>query len=204
MDISLALAARCDACLRTGRSPGADREAEAIRARGRPVYERVEDVPPVIPLAADARPILWFDDFRAGDRFETGTLTVDEAEVAAFASAYDPQPFHMDSEAGAKSMFGRMVASGWHTAGLTMRLIVTGGFRMGSGVIGVGADELRWKAVLPGDRLRVVGEVVEARASANRPDRGIVRVRYRTLNQNDEEAQHIVATHIVLKRPAAG
>jgi acyl dehydratase/N-acetylglutamate synthase-like GNAT family acetyltransferase len=144
----------------------------------------------------------WFDDFRVGDRFDGPSHTVTEAEIIAFASQWDPQPFHLDAEAAPASLFGRLVASGWHTASLTMRLMVQSRVFSGSGMIGVSVDGLTWPVpTLPGDTLQVHAEILEARVSASKPDRGILKVRVTTTNQRGELAQSFVATQIARRRP---
>ena len=111
---------------------------------------------------------------------------MDAAGIKQFAAEFDPQPFHLDEEAAKASLFAGLAASGWHTAGMTMRLIVEGPFRPAGGVIGAGIDEFRWpKPVRPGDVLRVVSEVIESRESKSRPTIGIVRVRHTTLFRSD-------------------
>ncbi len=144
----------------------------------------------------------WFDDFRVGDRFDGPSHTVSQAEIIAFASQWDPQPFHIDVEAAPASLFGQLVASGWHTASLTMRLMVQSGVFSGSGMIGVAVDDLRWPApTLPGDTLQVHAEILEARVSSSKPDRGILKVKVTTTNQRGEVAQSFVATQIARRRP---
>ena len=125
----------------------------------------------------------YFEDFNVGDIFETASYTLSREEVIEFARMYDPQPFHLDDAAAADSFFGRLVASGWQTAAITMKLIVESSAFEG-GVIGAGVDELRWTApVAPGDTLRVTGEVVEKLQRPGKKTRGIVRFRMETSNQ---------------------
>jgi acyl dehydratase len=124
-------------------------------------------------------------------------------EITAFAAQYDPQPFHLDDAAARQTMFGGLAASGWHTAALTMRLLVGGEFRPAGGIIGGGMDELRWPRPLrPGDTLRLETEVMEVRPSRSRPQQGLVKARTTTFNQHDEPVQVIVANLIVPRRPA--
>jgi len=128
----------------------------------------------------------FLDDFAVGERFETAALTVSAEDGFAFARAYDPQPFHLDADAAARSIFGELTISGWHTTALTMRLVVESGVMRETGIIGSGIDDLRWLApVKPGDTLRVRGEIVERVRSQRRPGRGTLRVRLETLNQHD-------------------
>lgn len=140
----------------------------------------------------------YLDDLTPGDRFTGGSVTVTEADILAFATAYDPQPFHLDAEAAKGTVFGGLAASGWHTAAITMRLIVDSDARFAGGFVGLGVEELSWpKAVRPGDTLRVEGTVLEIRRSDKRPDRGIARVRAETFNQHDEVVQRWTANLLV-------
>jgi acyl dehydratase len=126
----------------------------------------------------------YFEDFNVGDVFESGSYSLTRDDSIGFARVYDPQAFHLDDAAGEQSFFGRLVASGWHTAAITMKLIVESGTFAG-GIIGAGVDELRWTApVAPGDTLRVRGEVIEKQARPGK-NRGIVRFRMETFNQDD-------------------
>ena len=146
---------------------------------------------------------LYFEDLAVGQTFGTGTVTVKPEEVKAFAAEFDPQPFHLDEGAARESPFGGLVASGWHTAALTMRLLVGGELRVVGGLIGMGVEELRWpRPVRPGDVLRVESEVLGLRPSQSQPDRGIVRVRNTTLNQKGQPVMVQVVTMIVPKRPS--
>ncbi len=143
----------------------------------------------------------YLDDLTVGRRFTTGAVTVDAAAIRAFAAEYDPQPFHLDDAAARASLFGRLVASGWHTMALTMRLLVEGGLQPAWGLIGLGADELRWpRPVEPGDVLQVEWEVIETRPSASKPDRGIARLRVTTRNQRGEVVLALVTTVLVPRR----
>lgn len=143
----------------------------------------------------------FFEDFRPGDVTDTGSVTVTREEIVAFARQFDPQPFHVDEDAARRSPFGGLIASGWHTASLCMRLIVA---LLGpdSGSLGSpGVDELRWlKPVRPGDELSVSAEVLEAIPSRSKPDRGLVKFRYTMRNQNGEEVMTMIALGLVLRR----
>jgi len=144
----------------------------------------------------------YLEDFAVGDRYAGGTVTVDLAAIQAFAAAYDPQPFHLDEEAARVSIFGRLVASGWHTMAATMRLLVEGELRSLWGLVGLGADDLRWpKPVFPGDTLSAEWEVLELRPSASRPDRGTARLRVTTRNQRGEIVLTLITTILVPRRP---
>ena len=148
----------------------------------------------------------YFEDFAVGQRFGSGRRRVDAAEIKAFAARYDPQPFHLDEQAAAGTIFGGLAASGWHTAAVTMRLAVEGDMRPAGGFVGVGVEELRWpRPVRPGDELRVESEVLEVRPSRSRPGEGLVKARVTTLNQRDEPVQVFVANLLVARRaPGSG
>lgn len=145
----------------------------------------------------------YLEDFAAGQTFVTsGRIRVEAERVKAFAAEFDPQPFHQDEEAAARSPFGKLAASGWHTAAITMRLLVGSDFSPANGIIGAGFDELRWpRPVYPGDELRVESEILEVRPSKSRPEQGLVKVRTTTLNQNGEAVQISVGNLIVPRRP---
>jgi acyl dehydratase len=147
----------------------------------------------------------YFEDFSAGQIFKpSGRVRVDKDAIIAFASQYDPQPFHLDEEAARQSIFGRLVASGWHTAALTMSLIARSEYRPAGGTIGLGFEGMRWPApVLPGDELRIETEVLETRPSQSRPDRGLLKFRTRTLNQRDQVVQELISNIMVPRRAAA-
>jgi acyl dehydratase len=145
----------------------------------------------------------FFEDFAVGQVFKpSGRVRVEKDEIMAFAKKFDPQPFHLDEEAGRKSIFGGLVASGWHTAAMTMSLVARSEFRPIGGTIGLGFDGLRWPVpVHPGDELRIESEVLEMRLSKSRPDRGLMKMRTRTLNQNGAMVQELIATALVPRRP---
>ena len=146
---------------------------------------------------------LYFEDLSVGQTFGTGTVTVESEKIKAFAAEFDPQPFHLDEDAARASVFGGLVASGWHTAALTMKLLVGGELQVVGGLIGLGAEELRWpRPVHPGDVLRVRCEVLGVRPSKSQPDRGLVRVRNTTLNQDGQPVMVQVVTMIVPRRPS--
>ena len=144
----------------------------------------------------------YLEDLHVGDRFNSGPYEVTEADIINFAREFDPQPFHLDVERARQSIFGGLVASGWHTAAITMRLLVTCGLNLVGGAVGLGANELRWpRPVRPGDVLRLELEIVEVRPSRSKPDRGTVRLRYVTRNQKNEVVMTLEATALVPKRP---
>jgi acyl dehydratase len=146
----------------------------------------------------------YFEDFAAGQVFKpSGRVRVEKDEIIAFAKTFDPQPFHLDEEAARRSIFGTLVASGWHTAALTMSLIARSEYRAAGGTVGLGFESLRWPIpVRPGDELRIESEVLETRPSKSRPDRGVLKMRTRTFNQNGEIVQEVVANGMVPRRPA--
>src|SRR5215469_10240317 len=145
---------------------------------------------------------LCLDDFHVGQRFVSGTHRVDAEEIKAFARQFDPQPFHLDEAAARRTLLGGLVASGWHTAAVTMRLQVEQGLPIAGGIIGIGG-ELSWpKPTRPGDTLRVVSEIKDVTPSRSRPDRGVVRVRSETRNQRDEVVQILDAKLLVPRRAA--
>jgi acyl dehydratase len=147
----------------------------------------------------------YYEDFAVGElKRPRGRVRVDKDAIVDFAQKFDPQPFHLDDEGGRKSIFGRMVASGWHTAALTMSLVAASEYRAVTGTIGMGFDKMLWPMpVYPGDELRIETEVLEMRPSRTRPDRGLIKFRTRTLNQNDEVVQELIANAMVPRRHAA-
>lgn len=149
-----------------------------------------------------SRDPLYLDDLKVGDTFQSATHALDAGQIKGFAQQFDPQPFHLDEIAARESMFGGLAASGWHTAAITMRLLVTSGPRFANGIVGAGG-EVEWKApTRPGDVLRVHSEVVSVTPSRSRPDRGLVVLRSDTLNQRDEVVQTLTAKLMVVRRPA--
>jgi acyl dehydratase len=139
-----------------------------------------------------------FDDLHAGDRVELGTVTVTEAEILEFARAYDPQPFHVDADAAARSPYGGLIASGWHTGSLFMRLLATAFLNDTDSLGSPGMEELRWPApVRPGDTLRGELEILETRPSASRPEVGIVRSRGTLTNADGVTVLSLVATNFL-------
>ncbi|HEY0523351.1 MAG TPA: MaoC family dehydratase [Stellaceae bacterium] len=129
----------------------------------------------------------FFEDFAPGQVYEFGDRTVTEAEIVEYARQFDPQPFHTDPEAARGSIYGGLIASGWHTAGMMMRMLVDHFIPRESSMGSPGIDELRWlKPVRPGDRLRVRVSVVETKRSMSKPNRGIVRSINEVLNQDGE------------------
>ena len=147
---------------------------------------------------------LYLDDLRVAQRFVSGSHVIDEAQIKAFAAQFDPQPFHLDDEAAKASLFAGLAASGWHTAAITMRLLVEAGLPIAGGIIGAGG-EIAWpKPTRPGDVLTVVSEIEEVTPSRSRPDRGMVRMRSETRNQRNEVVQILTARLVVPRRSGNG
>lgn len=146
--------------------------------------------------------LLYLDDLQVGQRFTSASLTLDEAAIKTFASQFDPQPFHLDDAAARHTLFGGLAASGWHTAALTMKLMVEGGAPIAGGIVGAGG-EIAWpRPTRPGDVLTVVSEVLEIAPSRSKPDRGMVTMRSETQNQRGEAVQVLTAKLVVPRRPA--
>jgi acyl dehydratase len=144
----------------------------------------------------------YWEDFPAGRIFEHGRRTLGEAEIIGFARQWDPQRFHVDPQAAKDTPFGGLVASGWHTGCLMMRMMCDAYLNESSCTGSPGIDEWRFaQPVRPGDELRFRAAVLEARPSASKPDRGIVRWRWELLNQRDEVAVSMTGTQFFLRRP---
>ena len=145
---------------------------------------------------------LYLEDFKPGDRFESASLTVSEALILEFARFYDPQLFHTDPEVAKAMVYGGLIASGIQTIAITFKLFLETGTLAACSLGSPGLDEIRWKIpVRPGDTLRVVAEVLEARASTSKPDRGIVRLLYTTFNQRGEVAMTMIGNQLCRRRP---
>ena len=144
----------------------------------------------------------YLEDYGVAQTFGSGRLRVDKERIKTFAAEFDPQPFHLDEEAARETIFRGLAASGWHTAALTMRLLVESEFKPAGGIVGTGFDELRWPLpVRPGDELRTESEILEVRPSKSRTDRGLIKVRTTTLNQNGEIVQVSIGNLLVPLRP---
>ncbi|HHW78680.1 MAG TPA: MaoC family dehydratase [Xanthomonadaceae bacterium] len=144
------------------------------------------------------RDLQYLDDLVVGQRFGSGRVTIEAQDIERFAAEFDPQPFHMNEQEAKETLFQGLAASGWHTAALTMRLLVKSDFRPAGGVVGASFDELRWpRPVRPGDELNVETEVLEVRPSKSRPDQGMVKVRVTTFNQKHEIVQMYVGNLVV-------
>ena len=143
---------------------------------------------------------LCLEDLRVGQRFVSGTHRIDEEQIRSFAEQFDPQPFHLDAEAAKDTLFDGLVASGWHTAAVSMRLLVGGGLPIAGGIVGASA-EIAWPSpVRPDAALHVESEILELRPSRSRPDRGLVTVRSETRDQLGEVVQVLVAKLLVSRR----
>ena len=146
----------------------------------------------------------YLEDFEAGQTFQSERIRIDADRIKSFAAEFDPQPFHLDERAATDSIFRGLVASGWHTAAITMKLLVEGDLKPAGGIVGASFDEFRWlQPVRPGDELRVESEVLAVRASKSRPDQGVIKVKTTTLNQNNEAVQVLVGNLIVLRSPSS-
>lgn len=140
---------------------------------------------------------LYFEDIEAGRVFESGTYAVTADEIKTFARQYDPQPYHLDEEAAKSTFFGGLAASGWHTAAMSMRLLVDS-IPVAGGLVGAGLENLKWnQPVRPGDTLHVRTEVLSARISKTKPDIGLVKARHTTFNQHNEAVQDCTSTIVV-------
>jgi acyl dehydratase len=150
--------------------------------------------------AADQPQKLYLEDFSPGRRFVTETVEVTADEIKSFAARFDPQPFHLDEAAAKRSVFGALAASGWHTAAMTMRLLVDSALRPADGMIGLGGDITWPRPTYAGDVLRVESEVIEVKRSRSKPDRGVVTMRQETKNQRGEPVQIAVVKILVPSR----
>ena len=149
-------------------------------------------------LRGDGR--LYLDAMQVGQRFSSGIHVIDAAQIKWFARQFDPQPFHLDEDAAKDTLFAGLAASGWHTAAITMRLLVETGLPLAGGILGAGG-EVAWPApTRPGDTLRVESEVLEITPSRSRPNRGLAVIRSLTRNQKDEVVQSLTAKLIVPRR----
>lgn len=146
---------------------------------------------------------LYLEDFQAGQTYGAASYAVTAENIKDFAGQWDPQMFHLDEVGAETSFFQGLAASGWHTACLTMRLLITGEFKPANGVIGAGVEELKWfRPVRPGDVLTVRAEVLEVRAMRSRPGYGIVRVRADTLDAEGKVVQTFTSPLVVQARAA--
>jgi acyl dehydratase len=145
---------------------------------------------------------LYLEDLEVGQRFGSGEYEMTTERIKAFAAEFDPQPFHLDEAAAATSFFGRLAASGWHTAAVTMRLLVTGEMRFAGGLIGAGGDIAWPRPTYAGDILRVESEIIEIKPSRSKPDRGVVTVKSVVRNQHGKDVEIFTAKILAFRRPA--
>ena len=149
--------------------------------------------------------MIWWEDFRTGDTMEMGRHTFTEEEILTFARQFDPQPFHADAATAGETVFGGLIASGWHTACVFMRLFADGLLSRAAALGSPGVDELRWlRPVRPGDTLEARLEILEVRPSRSKPDRGIARLRSVMINQDQDEVLSFVANVMFRRRPRPG
>jgi acyl dehydratase len=147
----------------------------------------------------------YLEDCAVGQTFSSGRLRIDAEQIKTFAAAFDPQPFHLDEEAARDTILRGLAASGWHTAAVTMRLLVESDLTPAGGLVGAGFDECRWpRPVRPGDELRVESEVLEVRPSRSHPDQGLLKVRTTTLNQHGDAVQILIGRLVVRRRVPQG
>ncbi|MCI0431081.1 MAG: MaoC family dehydratase [Rhodospirillales bacterium] len=145
----------------------------------------------------------YLEDFAPGQKFGSGRLRVEAERIKSFAAEFDPQRFHLDETAARDTFFQGLAASGWHTAAMTMRLLVDGELKPAGGIVGASFDELTWpRPVRPGDELRVESEILEVRPSKSRPGQGLIKVRSTSFNQNGDAVQITVGNLVVPRRPA--
>jgi acyl dehydratase len=147
----------------------------------------------------------YFEDFKVGDQFEFGSKTMTKQEIIAFAEQFDPQSFHLSEEQAKDSIFGGLVASGWHLCGVFMRMHVDNFLSQTAGLGSPGVDNIRWlQPVRPGDVLRARTEVLELRPSASRPTMGVVKLKTELLNQRDQVVMTMQGTGFVARRSEQG
>ena len=147
----------------------------------------------------------YFEDYALGTTYDCGSVSIDQASIIAFAKEFDPQPFHVDPVAAAAGPFGGLIASGWHTAVLVMRLLVEQYLSEEASLGSAGLDELRWPhPVRPGDTLRARATVTESRRSLSKPDRGIIKTLVEAVNQDGRTVMRAIAINFLLVRPEPG
>ena len=143
----------------------------------------------------------YLEDFALGQTYGSGRIRINGDRIKSFAAEFDPQPFHLDEETARDSIFRGLAASGWHTAALTMRLLVESELKPVGGIVGTGFDEFRWpNPVRPGDELGLESEILEVRPSKSRPEQGLIKVRTTTFNQDGKAVQVLVANLVVPRR----
>jgi acyl dehydratase len=144
---------------------------------------------------------LWLEDIHVGDRFRTDVYELTAADIVEFASKWDPQPFHLSDETAQGTFFKGLAASGWHTAAITMRLLVTSGVALAGGLIGAGGEVAWPTAARPGDQLHVEGEIVDVHTSKPNAKRGFVTIAFDTVNQDGEVRQSSKVRLLTFARP---
>jgi acyl dehydratase len=145
---------------------------------------------------------LYLEDFHVGQRFTSGTHALDSAQIKAFAARFDPQPFHLSETDADKSFFQGLAASGWHTASITMSLLVKSGMPIAGGLIGAGG-EITWpRPTRPGDVLQATSEILDVTPSRSKPERGMITVRTETRNQKGEVVQILTSKMLVWRKPS--
>ncbi|MBM3570411.1 MAG: MaoC family dehydratase [Alphaproteobacteria bacterium] len=155
-------------------------------------------------MTARPAPTVFFESFTPGEVRELGSLTVSREEIVDFAREFDPQPFHLDEAAARRSLFGGLSASGWHSLGLLMRLLVDGLLKDADSMGSPGVDEVRWlKPVRPGDRLSLRLTTVACVPSQSKPDRGVIHLVYELYNQSGEAVVRMKGMNMLKRRPAA-
>jgi acyl dehydratase len=143
----------------------------------------------------------YLEDYSVGQTFRSGRIRVEREQIKAFAKDFDPQPFHLDEARAVDSIFRGLAASGWHTAAMTMRLLVDSDLKPAGGIIGMGFDDFRWPhPVRPGDELHIESEVQEIRPSKSSAKQGLLKVRTTTFNQNDQVVQSLVVNLLVPRK----
>lgn len=144
----------------------------------------------------------YYEDLSLGQKFTAGPVEVTLDEIIAYAKQFDPQGFHTDPERAKHTVFGEIIASGWHTASMTMRLIIAASPKMKGGMIGRKIEHISWpKPVKPGDKLSYEGEILDLRTSSSNAERGIMRVKNTTFNQNREPVLEMESVVFVPRRP---
>lgn len=145
---------------------------------------------------------VFLDDLVVGMEYRSAAHRLDAQQIIDFARQFDPQPFHLDAEVAKNTLFQGLAASGWHTAAITMKLLV-GSLPLGNGIIGAGGEAQWPRPTRPGDALHVVSKILDITPSRSKPDRGMVTVECLTLNQNDEVCQRLVTKLVVFRKPGA-
>lgn len=147
---------------------------------------------------------IWWEDLEAGSTRDLGSISPTAEDIIAFASQFDPQPFHLSEAGGQASLFGGLCASGWHTCSMAMRLMVTNFLSQSSSLGSPGMENLKWlKPVYPGDVLRLTQHIVESRPMASRPDVGLIRSQWQMVNQHGQPVMQMEGYGMFRRRPPA-